>query len=318
MISEKQSKTLYIVRAFAVLSVIAAHMPFGREHLIADSVRISLGQIGVVIFFILSGFFYKRKDGDIKEFWLKKLKNIVIPWFIISIITYIISCLLTKKADFLPVSIIKWVFGVQNWYWYLPVLLVLFALFKYIKKDALLYLIMGITVASVLLSAFGIIKYNMYFNQHFNIFNWAGFFALGLLIRKKDLLDKLSGVIPLIVSCVLLILSVLLTVKMGQAKAYIDYFSLLCELCGFVFVLNLSGYLYKINILKDIGAKSFFIYLIQMQIAGIINTRLPYNAFFFIIRPFSVLILIYIICLLIEFVLTKTKLKKYDYIIGLK
>ena len=68
----------------------------------------------------------------------------------------------------------------------------------------------------------------------------------------------------------------------------------------------------------DIGRKSYLIYLIQMQPAGMINTRLPYNVPFFVLRPFIALALIYIAVKLFEFVLEKTSLKKHAELFALR
>lgn len=318
MINEKQSNTLYVIKAFAVVSVILAHMPFGDEHVLSENIRIALGQIGVVVFFLVSGFFYSRKEGDSKTFWIKKLKSIVVPWFIISSVTYALSCILNNKVVLSPVAAIKWILGIHNWYWYMPVLLIMYVVFRFVKKDVFLYLCVIISTVSVLISAFGLINYNGYFTQYFNIFNWIGFFALGIIIRKKNAFDKMIGYVPMIISLSILIISVAFSARLGLHKSYVNYFSLPCELSGFLFLMNVSFYLNKIKVLNDIGKKSFFIYLIQMQIAGIINTRLPYNILFFILRPFIVLTLIYVMCLIIEFVLKKTKLNKYGYFIGIR
>ena len=46
-VSSKISNSLYALRAFACLIVIAAHMTFSQEYPIAEIIRTSLGQIGV-------------------------------------------------------------------------------------------------------------------------------------------------------------------------------------------------------------------------------------------------------------------------------
>ena len=319
MITEKQSKALYAIRAFAILSVILAHMPFGEAHPTAESVRIALGQVGVAVFFIVSGFFYKREQGDSKSFFLSKLKTIVVPWLLISIGTFAFSAVLSRDISGLPLSLVKWVLGVKTWYWYLPVLLVLYALFgRVYKNGAILTVCVFISIASVMLSAFGVIKYGEIFDQHFNVLNWVGLFALGCLIKKYSLIDRLSGVLPLLISLAVLTASVILSVKFGQDKAYIDYFSIPVEISGFVLLYNLSFALSEVKPICDIGKKSFFIYLIQMQPAGIINTRLPYNVPLFIIRPFAVLAALYLLSLLLQLVLKKLKLEKYAFVLALK
>lgn len=108
----KKSNTLYIIRAFAILSVILAHMPFTEAHPVAECIRNTLGQIGVAVFFTVSGYFYKRKKGDTASFWKKKAKGIIIPWLLFAVLTYAFSCVLNRS--FSPISLVKWVFGIGH------------------------------------------------------------------------------------------------------------------------------------------------------------------------------------------------------------
>lgn len=316
MISEKQSNTLYIIRAFAILSVILAHMPFTEAHPVAECIRNTLGQIGVAVFFTVSGYFYKRKKGDTASFWKKKAKGIIIPWLLFAVLTYAFSCVLNRS--FSPVSLVKWVFGIGSWFWYIPMLLIMYALFKFVKYDALLYVAMALTAASVMLTAFGFIGQTEYYSQYTNLLDWVGFFALGILLRKKNSLPKLTGALPCVSGLIILASATALSVVFNQNKAYINYFSLLTELSGALVLLNASSLLHKSKLLKDIGKKSYLIYLIQMQPAGIINTRLPYNALFFILRPVIVLAVLYVFAKAAEYILKKLKLSKYAYIFALK
>lgn len=323
MVDKKTSDTLYVIKSFAVLFVVVAHMSFitpnyvGR-FLIADSIRNSLSIIGVPIFFIVSGFFYKRVKGDTKKFWKKKVKALIIPWFLFGIITFVLSALISGAYDNFPLRLIKWTLGIGSWFWYMPVQLALFVLFKFIKKDASLYISIIISIVSVMLTAFGIIP-QVPISQYFNIFNWVGFFALGILINRHNMLEKLINVPVFIISFFVIVLSVILMVNFNdKAISYTNYYSLLIELSGFLFCLNISYALSNIKLLKDIGEKSFFIYLVHMQIAGFINSRLPYNAVFFILRPFVALAIVYIGAKITELIFSKLKISKLNFLIGLK
>jgi fucose 4-O-acetylase-like acetyltransferase len=293
-------------------------MPFGESFPVAECIRNSLGQIGVAVFFILSGFFYKRSKGDTVSFWKKKVKGIIVPWIIFSVLSFAFSLILNRDFTDLPVRLFKWVFGIGTWFWYVPMLLILYALFKFVKSDVLLYVALAVTAVSVMLTAFGFVKQTEYFSQYTNLLDWIGFFALGILLRKNNLLDKLTGVLPFICGLAVLSVSVSFAVLLNQNKAYVNYFSILTELSGALVLLNVSALLHKSKLLADIGKKSYFIYLVQMQPAGIVNTRLPYNTLFFILRPFIVLLTLYAAAKLIEYVLKKIKLSKYAYIFALK
>ena len=318
-ISKKESNMLYCLKAFAILSVVSAHMPFGGDT-IAEFVRISFSQIGVIIFFISSGFFYSRKRNDEKCFWKKKTKYLFIPWVLWSSIVYLISAFISRSFNGFPLSYIKAILGIGNVYWYLSVLVILFILFKYIyfyTHNWPLYLCIVISIVSIYLSAFGVIKY-VYLSHYYNVLNWIGFFALGILIRRKNWISKLAQIPFFSVAIVAWALLVLMVVKRGTMfDGYIDVYSLPIELCGFVSFLFLSKILSKSRLLVDLGKKSFLIYLMHLQIAGAINTRLPYNTLFYILRPFIAVTVCYLLTKIFEFLINKLQLNKYNYILGL-
>ena len=137
-------------------------------------------------------------------------------------------------------------------------------------------------------------------------------------MRKKNLLENLINWVATVVSFVGLTAFTVIAVVIGNSiEAYIDITSLFVELFGFVFFLNVSNFLANSKLLSDIGKKSFFIYLMHIQVVGAINTRLPYNALFFILRPFVGLMVCYIIAVVFKLILNKLKLNKYSFIFGL-
>ena len=319
VVEKKESNMWFVIKAFAILSVVAAHMSFPLEYFVSDTIRNCLGQIGVGIFFISAGYFYNRKPNDSKIFWQKKIKTVFLPWLIFSTVVFILSEFIFGVPENLVFDFIKNFFGVGTIYWYMTVLLVLLIIFKYIyKTDIILYLCIAITFISVSLSSMDLIPYTTVFNKFFNIFNWIGFFALGILLRRKELVDKLLGLKFTIISLIGLIVATIIAVmKKELIQSYIDSTSLFVELFGLILLLNIADFLTSSKLLIDIGKKSFFIYLIHIQIVGIINTRLPYNALFFILRPIIGLAVCYIVAIVFKYVLNKIKLSKYSFVFGL-
>ena len=313
------SSMFYSAKAFAIFLVVAAHMSFTEVYHTAAIIRTSLGQIGVIIFFYISGFFYSRQKGDSKRFWLKKSKNLFIPWIVFAFASFALSAVLYKRIDNIPFNFLKHFFGVGTVYWYMTTLVILLVVFKFLyNKEWALYVCMVVSLVSIALSAIGIIVYNAYFNQYLNIFNWLGFFALGVYFRKYNLLEKIIGLKYFFISLIGTIISVVVVVFRGvQIEAYVDITSLLVEMFGLVLVLNLSYLLLKSKLLCDIGKKSFFIYLMHIQVVGLINARLPFNVVFFILRPFIGLMVCYIIACGTKLVLSKIKLDKYNFVFGL-
>ncbi len=317
-LTKTQSNSLYVAKAFAILSVVCAHMTFTNEYMIADTIRNCLGQLGVCIFFILSGFFYKRTENDSKKFWSKKVKNALVPWLVVSAGAFALSVVLSRSLSGFPLSYVKYFLGFGSLYWYMTISFILFAVFKYVTKNWQLILCVIISVVSVYLTAFEVIPHNEYFNQYINPFNWIGFFALGILIRKENLSEKLINAKVFVVSLVGVVISIAIAVLNGnEIKAYMDVTSVFTEFFGFIVVLNLSNWLANNRLLIDIGKKSFFVYLMHIQIAGFINTRLPYNTVFFVLRPFIALVICYVISIVFKYMLKKLRLSKFNFVFGL-
>lgn len=317
-LSKRESNMLFVAKAFAILSVICAHMTFTNEYVIAETIRNCLGQIGVAIFFTLSGFFYKRTKGDFKSFWFKKTKNALLPWFVLATAAFALSTVLNGSLNGFPITFVKYFLGIGSLYWYMSISFILFAIFKFVTKKWQLITCVIISIASIYLTIFEIIPHNENFNQYLNPFNWIGFFALGVLLRQENWLEKIISIKMLIASFIGLVVSIIIAVLNGnEIKAYIDVTSIFTEFFGVVFAINLSHLFADNKLLIDIGKKSFFIYLMHIQVAGIINTRLPYNTLFFILRPFIVLVVCYIIAVVFKYVLKLLKSDKFSFIFGL-
>lgn len=318
ILTKTRSNSLFVAKAFAILSVVCAHVGFTNEYFIADTIRNCLGQIGVAVFFVISGFFYKRTKGDTKKYWSKKIKTVFLPWIIFAIGTFVLSVILNRSLDGFPLSFIKYFLGIGSLYWYMSISCVMFAIFKHITKRWQLILCIIISVVSVYLTVYHVIPQYQYFNQYINLFNWIGFFALGILIRKENLLEELINTKSFIISLIIVVASIGVAVLRGnEVKSYVDVTSLFTEVFGLILILNLSNYLANNKILIDIGKKSFFIYLMHIQIAGIITTRLPYNAFFFILRPVIALAVCYVVAVVFRYMLKLLKLDKYSFVFGL-
>ena len=306
---------LYTAKAIALLMIVGAHMSFG-EQFVEERFRISVCQIGVIIFFLCSGFFYKREDRDTGLFWKKKLKTVLIPWALMATGTFLLSLVLSRNLADLPLRYLKWILGIGTHYWYMSVMIVCFFVFKALTlpknqkiRDFLLIGCMLISLISVLLSILSVIGYNSVWNQYTNVFNWIGFFALGVMLRDKNWLDKiLSLKVAIPAFLILIAFLVLSTLEDGPIEAYINPYSLPIEVFGSICVLETAWLLRQCKVIIDLGKKSFFVYLIHIQIAGLINTRLPDNTVFFILRPFLAVGVCYIIAKILEWVIKKTRL----------
>ena len=177
---------------------------------------------------------------------------------------------------------------------------------------------MIISLVTITLSILGIIPYSVEFNQYVNVFNWLGFFAAGMLVARKNVLQTIQSNKFILVGFFLIVVSTTCRVFINtHVEAYIDIVSLPVEIGGLLFILGISRKLDRIKVLIDIGKKSFFIYLYHIQIVGFINSRLPLNPFLFVLRPIIGLIVCYALAVAAKWIITKIKLCSLNNILGL-
>lgn len=122
---------------------------------------------------------------------------------------------------------------------------------------------------------------------YLNILNWMGFFALGILIRRKFASLKMRAQ-PLILAAFIAIFD---CAGLCRHEIY-TYFSLnsyFFEVGGSIVLISLSYYINKKYFIGQVllysGKNSFFIYLLHMQIVQFICSRIPYNVIWDIVRP---------------------------------
>lgn len=314
MVEEKYSKLIYVIKAFSIFSVLVAHInKINNENFITSIITNwynLFGIIGVVCFFIIGGYLYNRKEKDGKIFWKKKVKTIIIPWIIAGSITYLMHVI--KMHDLNVIGYIKWVLGSGTIYYYLTNYVLFLFLFKYIQKsDKLLYLCIALTIVQSILNTFNIKYFNIPFiTKYLNIFNWIGFFALGILIRKYNIIDFILTHNKILIYAI--IISIILFILMYKYVIY-GYFhivSLIYEITNSVIVLYLSYWLLNNKFFNFIGKTSFCIYLYHIQIVQKICWSLPSNIFFTIINPFLGLIIMAFIIFVGMKVIEKFKYKK--------
>lgn len=318
MTEEKYSKTMYVIKAFSILSVLVAHINKINNETIPKSIITNwynlFGIVGVICFFIIGGYFYNIKENNTKKFWKKKIKTIVIPWILAGSITYIMHVI--KKNDLSLLSYFKWVLGSGTIYYYLTNYVLFLFIFKYLKKsDKILYICIALTVIQSIFNTFNIHLQLKFITYYLNIFNWIGFFALGILIRKYKLLDKLIEHKEILIYAIAI--SIVLFIVMYKYKIY-GYFHILAlpyELVNAIIVFYMSYKLSNNNFLTFIGKISFCIYLYHIQIVQKVCWSLPSNIFFIIINPFLGLMLMVLIIFIGIKIVEKFKYK--DVILNL-
>ena len=88
VITKTESNALYILKAFAIIFAMSAHVVPYYIKTSGQAIRILTGiwqvlcRVGVPAFLIISAFFYKREKKDTLKFWKKKLLTLILPWFV--------------------------------------------------------------------------------------------------------------------------------------------------------------------------------------------------------------------------------------------
>lgn len=218
MISEKESKIIYILKAFAIISVVCAHISivpdaFTKESIFVCTLLNEVGAIGVGVFFCVSGYLFALgKKDTFSYFFIKKLKTIGIPWLISASLVYLYVAI--RKGGSLQGWLLS-VIGYMSSFWYLTVLFMLYLIYFFVRKvkhDILLAIMLGIfSIISVLLRAVGIIEQDS-LGVYLNVFNWSIFFSLGYLLSKVEkskllkLFDQKITIEMTIISSIIIIL----------------------------------------------------------------------------------------------------------------
>lgn len=311
---------LIVARFFAIVSVIIAHSrSLSFDYLSVFTERI--GAVGVITFLIISGYYYNVEKYGRLIFFKNKIKTIVIPWVFTGTVLYLIGL----KFNFLDWFL--WIIGYKTYLYYLSVLFCCYFIFSYFKSIPFLYFSVIITLVSLVLTSFGLIdsfwKFcfpNFIFYNYFNIFNWIGFFAIGVLLKDKmELLIEIVSSKWLILVCLFIsfiIFSVYIEPKNGGYFSSLAFFT---ELFGFIVILSLSTKkIFHKALIYRVSDLSFAIYLTQFLV-------FPFRKFFFnhpimeFINPFVLLSLITFFLIVGANVATYLKLNNvYELLLGIR
>lgn len=133
------------------------------------------GNCGVEIFLFLSGislFYSMKKESNIEKFYVKRLKRIVIPFFLIEGIYWLYNCVILK-SDFLEfvknITLYSFWFEGDKLVWFIALILPLYIfypiLFKFILNNSKINRIFYIV--SLCLIVYVICKLLKYFDPHY-------------------------------------------------------------------------------------------------------------------------------------------------------
>lgn len=292
-LSQRESTAVNIMKAVAILSVIAAHVvsPTDTDFL-SELVSSSWGlfsRIGVIIFFVLGGFLYNRSSYDALGYWKKKFSRIIVPWLICSTLTYAIAVALGIEFGLTHYG--KWVMGSGTWYYYITVYTLFLILFQWLQhKEWILYFLIVAQGLSLLLASFGISTTVPveFVTDYLNPLHWIGYFAFGILARKRrwDLHIRRYRWVTLLAWLVMAA-----SAWMLYTWKIFTYFHILTSLFCMSALMIIADLAYCAagwriaGRFAKIGVSSYCIYLLHMQIVQPVIARIPDSVWKILFAP---------------------------------
>lgn len=257
------SNTFYAYKAMAILFVVIVHCAYTAWPV--SRIAGAFGILGVPIFFFTSGFFFDRREAT-KVFWKNKMRSIVIPWLLYGTLLYLFACALNNFSK-VELPFLKWIIGNGSWLYFVPVLIQCFILFRICDNKWFDMVVFLLFILSNVLCVMDIIDHLPWYTKYQMVFNWCGFFQLGMIARKNILavmkLLNRKSVKAAIVG--LWILSAIYYFKTDYA-GYWSPVALVHELLGIVaFFVIADTCLKKVNLLVDIGKNTYVIFFLHMQ-----------------------------------------------------
>ena len=274
------SEAFAICRVLAILSVIVAHTPFPVEAgSVADELLTALGSIGVVMFFVISGYYFNpEKYGTLRAFFKPRLVTLVVPWLFVGSLIYVESALVSGQGlSFLSYG--RFLVGHGSYLYYLPVLLVCFLVYFYPVKKGKIHLTCAISVAltvlSLQLTAFGVLDATRIgLTDYLNVFNWIGYFCIGVWLKRANVYRLMAWcrrflwvLLPAYAGILALSFFVI-----GDRIGYFSYLGMPLQLIGVMIVMGICSWRWMNNrVFRYVSRASFGVYLVHMFTFAVVD-----------------------------------------------
>lgn len=282
-----------VVKCLAILCVIMAHAR-GTDYQYISIITERIGALGVVAFLIVAGYYFNIEKYGFIPFFQNKIKTILVPWIFTGTLLYAVGLKFDFKEWFL------WIIGYKTYLYYLSVIMLCFLLAGLFNKKQYLWTFVFLTVISLVLTGFGIIDdigtkltgapFVLY--NYLNIFNWIGFFSLGILLKSKMdallLFAKKNRIFIVLGYLTLLVLSLYLEPNSG---GYFSKLAIPLELSGVFCLFSLATVDFFGHLPIDrIAELSFGVYLIHF-LTFPVKRFLMFSPIMDFLNPFIILVL---------------------------
>lgn len=336
-------------RAIAILFVVASHSyPPWCIDTLSEKIIVNLISGGTALFVFISGFFFHHiffPKFHYREFLLKKSKNVLLPYIILSSIGFLVIVVLLHKPhpqvsgelNGITGSLILylkflWTGQIITAYWYIPFIMIVFAIspifikFINVSRKKQLTIFMLLLVSSMLIHR---PAYNL--SSIHSVIYFAPIYMLGIIvsINKKSIVNYIQNK-SLILGVLTLLISIIQTISHDgygnfHKERMISYNGIDTMIIQKIFMIFFFlSFLQKIDnkeipFLKHIASASFAIYFLHPWVLLFtdyfpVSQYLPFipEFIFFIIKTLSVVGISLAVATLFKAILRK----RSRYIIG--
>lgn len=279
--SMKRESRIDVAKGIGCLLVLLGHSLYINKHL-----KNWIFSFHMPLFFFISGYLfnYDKYKDDYKTFLKKRVKSLIIPYFLLQFVIWILLfmfqyhfCLTTEALNrfigiFLGYRMHKWYF----YLWFLILLFfienILYFLIKYFNK--FLYIIAVISY----IAGYYLIKYVHGFYLNTDLIPLTLSFVIAGYLYKRDfskMVDKLNNVIKIIMMMILLSISIFVSYKNSLYYGLINmhdcnlgfiHWYIVAAFSGVAFTFLLSSFINKNKILEDLGKNTITIWAFQNPI----------------------------------------------------
>ncbi len=239
------------------------------------------GPFKMPLFFAITGYLFKDRDGNVKEFLTKLVKTIIVPWIILSLVWLKpIYALIQGRLGAIPGYLLSFISGED--FWFMPCILIaeciFFLICKLLRDVRLRYLAMlVIAVAGIVLTRTGVGRFAM-----FDVACTAQIYLLfGYWFRNREgiLREKLDTpkLIALILAYVCMFAATLLFYPGSSIDVHTNrYYNVpLCMAMSFVSLLSLFLLMPKLNLklrwLSFVGRNTIVFYIVHYHARSLLS-----------------------------------------------
>lgn len=314
-LEKKSNKVISKMKGTALISIVSAHTAIGNSQTLIGELSVkllaTLGVFGVIVFFFLSGYVYANDTKTLRQFWVRKFNTLIIPWLFIGTIVYYISALGGSLKE--AITIKEWfyfIIGQGSYLYFVPVLLICY-LITYSTRNNNYLMIINIIISLISIILTGLAVLSIY--PFLNIFNWLGYFSLGVLAynnrKKLGLINEMyiqnKFVLVNYALKFVIVLSFLITYFNDKKINYWSFYPLIFAYTIILFCYQNIKSNSKLTFLGRIGDNSLSLYLMHMPVAGIVNIMLKDFNYIIILKP----IIVYVITISIIKIITQVSYK---------